>query len=243
VRPRTLAYAAIGRGFKAGGFNPTAPAGSEAYGEEHAWHIEGGVKTSAAGGRVSASAAVFSISWDDLQNNLPNPSSPGQFYIANVGGAHSRGIEAELTARPAAGVDVFGALGVTRARFAAGTSSGGVDVGGNTVANTPSYTATAGVQVAHALRQTSQVYGRLEIVRSGSFEYDDANTVGQDAYTLMHIRAGVHGKIVVVEAWIRNVLDTRYVPVAFAYPGFAPSGFVGEPGQPRTFGVSVGARF
>ncbi len=243
VQPRTLVYAAVGRGFKAGGFNPVAPAGSEAYAEEHAWHVEGGIKTSVAGGRVSASAAVFSITWDDLQNNLPNPVSPGQFYIANVGGAHSRGIEAELAARPVAGVDVFGAVGVAHARFAAGTSSGGLDVGGKTVANTPGYTATAGVQVAHALRRASQLYGRLEVVRTGAFKYDDANTVGQDAYTLMHLRGGVHGKIVFVEAWMRNVLGTRYVPVAFAYPGFAPSGLIGEPGQPRTFGLTAGARF
>ena len=33
------------------------------------------------------------------------------------------------------------------------------------------------------------------------------------------------------------------IPVAFAYGTFAPSGFVGEPGRPRTFGVSVGVRF
>jgi hypothetical protein len=33
------------------------------------------------------------------------------------------------------------------------------------------------------------------------------------------------------------------VPLAFAYPGLAPSGFVGEPGRPRTFGVSVGVGF
>jgi outer membrane receptor protein involved in Fe transport len=118
-----------------------------------------------------------------------------------------------------------------------------VDVSGKTVANTPGYSATAGIQVAHALRGTSQLYGRLEVVRSGGFQYDDANTVGQDAFTLMHIRAGVHRKILFVEAWMRNALDTRYVPVAFAYPGFAPSGFIGEPGQPRTFGLSVGARF
>ena len=243
VRLHTLAYAAVGRGFKAGGFNPTAPPGSEAYGEEHAWHIEGGVKTSAADGRVNASAAVFSISWDDLQNNLPNPSSPGQFYIANVGGADSRGIETELAARPVPGVDVFGALGVTHARFASGTSSGGVDVSGKTVANTPSYTASAGIQFTHTVRRASQLYGRLDVVRSGGFEYDDANTQGQDAYTLMHIRGGVHWKIVFVDAWMRNALGTRYVPVAFAYPGFAPSRFIGEPGQPRTFGLTVGARF
>ena len=63
----------VGGGYKAGGFNPASPAGSEAYGEEHTWHVEGGVKTLWASGRVSANAAVFYIDWDDLQLNLPNP--------------------------------------------------------------------------------------------------------------------------------------------------------------------------
>ena len=78
-----------GRGFKAGGFNPASPPGSEAYGEEPTWHVEGGAKTSWANGRVLANAAVFFIDWDDLQLNLPNPRVPAQFYIANVGGARA----------------------------------------------------------------------------------------------------------------------------------------------------------
>ena len=85
-----MVYASVARGFKAGGFNPASPAGSEAYGEEHTWNIEGGVKTTWAGGRVAANAAVFRIDWEDLQLNLPDPAVPGQFYIANVGGATSR---------------------------------------------------------------------------------------------------------------------------------------------------------
>ena len=93
-------YASASRGFKAGGFNAAALPGSEAYGEEHAWHLEGGYKSTMAGGRVSASAAVFSIDWDDLQLNVPNPFVPGQFYISNVGGARSSGVEFDLTARP-----------------------------------------------------------------------------------------------------------------------------------------------
>ena len=32
----------VASGFKAGGFNPASPAGSEAYGEEHTWNVEGG---------------------------------------------------------------------------------------------------------------------------------------------------------------------------------------------------------
>jgi hypothetical protein len=33
------------------------------------------------------------------------------------------------------------------------------------------------------------------------------------------------------------------VPVAFPYPGLAQSGFVGENGAPRTFGVRAGVSF
>ena len=47
-----------------------------------------------------ANAAAFSIDWSDLQLNLPNPEVPAQFYIANVGNAHSRGAELELSSHP-----------------------------------------------------------------------------------------------------------------------------------------------
>jgi hypothetical protein len=54
----------------------------------------------------------------------------------------------------------------------------------------------------------------------------------------------VRSRSVFAEAWVRNGFDTRYVPVAFAYdPRLAPSGFIGEPGAPRTFGVGVGVGF
>src|SRR5687767_707197 len=62
-RPDHMVYASAARGFKAGGFNPASPSGSEAYGEEHTWNVEGGVKAALAGGRVTANAAVFFIDW------------------------------------------------------------------------------------------------------------------------------------------------------------------------------------
>ncbi|MGH9160544.1 MAG: TonB-dependent receptor, partial [Vicinamibacteraceae bacterium] len=117
LRPDRMLYGTVGRGFKAGGFNPASPPGSEAYGEEHAWHVETGVKTAWADGRLSANAAGFFIDWDDLQLNVPDPAVPAQFYIANVGGAVSRGVELEVSARPAPGLDLFTSLGYTHARF------------------------------------------------------------------------------------------------------------------------------
>jgi iron complex outermembrane receptor protein len=243
IRPDRMAYVSVGRGFKAGGFNPASPAGSEAYGEELTWHVEGGLKTSWAGGRVLANAAAFLVNWDDLQLNLPNPAVPAQFYIANVGAARSAGVEVEVNGRAVAGLDLFGALGITHARFKEGSVSSGVDVSGNELPSTPGYTATVGAQHARPLGPRATLYGRAEAVFYGAFHYDDANTAGQEAYSLAHFRAGVRGRVVFAEAWLRNAFDTRYIPVAFAYGALAPSGFVGESGAPRTFGITAGVTF
>jgi iron complex outermembrane receptor protein len=148
-----------------------------------------------------------------------------------------------LSARPAPGVDIFGGLGYTRARFKAGSTSNGLNVGGNTLANAPSHTADFGVQYARPVSAAATLTVRAEVVRYGEYQYDDANTAAQSPYSLTNLRAGVHGKRLFGEAWMRNAFDTRYVPVAFPYPGLAPSGFVGESGAPRTFGVRAGVTF
>ena len=233
----------IARGFKAGGFNPAAPPGLEAYGEELIWNVEGGLKTVWAGGRVRANAAVFRIDWDDLQLNLPNPLVPGQFYIANVGGARSRGVEFEVAARPRGGVDLFGAFGYTHGRFKGGTSPGGLSISGHKIPHTPDYTATLGAQLSRTISPAATLRGRAEVVVYGPFRYDEASTAGQEAYSLANFTAGVHGKYLFAQFWVRNAFDARYIPIAFAYPGLAPSGFIGEPGRPRTFGLSAGVSF
>jgi iron complex outermembrane receptor protein len=243
VNPENTAYLSAARGYKAGGFNPAALPGSEAYGEEHAWHVEGGVKSTAAGGKVAVNAAIFFINWDDLQLNVPNPFVPGQFYIANVGGAKSRGVEVDVTARPHASLDVFAALGFTNATFTAGTMANGADVSDNDLPYTPDYTATFGGQWSHAIRSAIGGFARAEVVLTGAFSYDEGNTEGQDAYSIVNLRAGARAKRLFAEVWLRNAFDTRYVPIAIPYPGFAPSGFIGENGRPRTLGITIGTTF
>ena len=87
------------------------------------------------------------------------------------------------------------------------------------------------------------VLGRADAVFYGDFQYNDQNSLGQDAYSLVNVRVGVSGCFLIGELLVRNAFDTRYIPLAFPYPGFAPSGFMGEMGAPRTVSVSVGARF
>ncbi|PWT86606.1 MAG: hypothetical protein C5B57_00760 [Blastocatellia bacterium] len=242
VHPDKTLYATVGRGYKAGGFNSASPPGSEAYGEEFTWNYEGGVKALWANGRLSTNATAFYIDWDDLQLNIPNPAVPAQFFIANVGGAVSKGIEFELGARAAPGVDLFAAVGYTHARFSAGSVSSGVNVEGNKIPNTPDYTVSAGVQYSKELGRAT-IQGRADAVFYGAFQYNDQNSLGQDAYSLVNLRLGVTGRFLVGELLIRNAFDTQYIPLAFAYPSFAPSGFMGEMGAPRTVSVRAGIRF
>ena len=242
LRPDHTLYASASRGFKAGGFNPASPAGAEAFGEELAWHAEGGVKSTAMNGRVRYGAAAFWIDWQDLQLNLSNPQSPGQFYIANVGSASSKGVEFEVSARTHRNVDLFGSFGYTNARFGDNTSSNGADVSDNRIPNTPDYTATLGAHASRSLSRAASLYGHGEVVFYGAFKYDDANLAEQGAYSLANFRAGVERRYLFAEGWIRNAFDSAYVPVAFAFP-LAPSGFLGESGRPRTFGITVGMKF
>ena len=241
VRPDQMAYFSAGSGFKAGGFNPASPPGSEGYDEEHTWNFEGGWKSTFAGGRVVANAAVFFIDWDDLQLNLPNPFVPAQFYIANVGGARSRGVEFELTGRPSEGIDVFGAVGYTRATFKDGSISSGLEVTDNRLPNTPEFTFTVGTQVSRPINERISAYGRAEVASYGSFFYDDLNRASQDAYALANFRVGARSRLIFGEFWIKNAFDTHYIPLAFPYS--TQSGFIGESGRPRTLGVSVGVTF
>jgi iron complex outermembrane receptor protein len=236
-------YATAAKGFKAGGFNPASPAGGEAYGEEHSWNYEGGIKTLMFDRRMSMNATFYHLDWSDMQVNLPDPFVPGQFYISNAAGAASTGIELEMNARLAPGCDFFAGLGYANATFGDDSLSGGVPVAGNRLSNTPNYTADFGGQYTVAVSSSLNVYGRADISFKGGMYYDDANTEQQDAYSLSNFRAGVRGRQLFAEAWLRNAFDTKYIPLAFAYPGLAPSGFVGENGAPRTFGIRAGVSF
>ena len=238
-----MLYVSAGEGFKAGGFNPQAPQGNEAYGEERAWHFEGGWKSSWADGKFVANASVFAIDWKDMQLNVPDTNVPGLFYIANVGGATSRGVELELMARPTPAIGVFASIGQTRARFTAGSTSNGMDVGGHKLQNAPDFTAAFGAEVVRRMTSAASWFARGEVVSFGAFQYDPSNTAGQDAYSLVNLRGGFRRDRLLIEGWVRNALDTRYIPIAFPYYPLAPSGFIGEPGRPRTAGVTVGVGF
>jgi iron complex outermembrane receptor protein len=241
--PRVRVYGTVAEGFKAGGFNAASPAGREAYGEEQSWNYEAGAKASLLNQRLSIGVAVFRIDWSDIQLNVPNPAVPAQFFISNTGKAHSAGVEVEVAARPSGGVDLFASLGTTAASFKDGTSSSGIPVGGHRLPDTPRFTANVGAEVSRPLSAAANLFVRGDVTVHGERFFDEFNVVSQESYSLANLQFGLRGARLFGEAWVRNLFDERYVSLAFAYPGLAPSGYLGEPGAPRTFGVRLGMRF
>ena len=85
----TFVYVSATRGFKSGGFNPTAPRPGGAFNPEFAWSYEGGVKHTMAGGRVHVNTAVFYNDYQDLQ--VQSFVRPGVLDISNAGSGNHQG--------------------------------------------------------------------------------------------------------------------------------------------------------
>jgi hypothetical protein len=62
-----MTYFSFAGGFKAGGFNSSAPAGAETFDQERSWNYELGLKGRALDNRLSFGAALFYTDWKDLQ--------------------------------------------------------------------------------------------------------------------------------------------------------------------------------
>ena len=233
-------YALAAKGFKAGGFNLSAPAGQTAFSPETSWTYEGGVKTSLFDEKLQINAAYFYIDWEDMQLSQFDAMAGG--YVTNAGESTSKGVEFEVIARPTKGLDLFATFGYTDAEFDDFIDAFGTDVSGNDLPFAPETTWSVGAQLTHDLSRSTRLYLRGEYVRLGSFNYDAGNLEDEE-YALANFRAGIGGDTWRVEGWIRNAFDDEYVPVAFQPSPADPTVFVGESGAPRTFGVTLSLTF
>jgi len=101
-----LLYASAARGAKAGGFNTAfTPPEFLAFDPETNWTYEIGAKTDWLDGKLRVNAAAFYIDMEDIQitNQLPGTAI---FATQNTGTGTSKGIEVELSATPADGLDL-----------------------------------------------------------------------------------------------------------------------------------------
>lgn len=235
-----MVYGLAAMGFKAGGFNLSAPTGRLAFDQETSWTYEAGIKSTFLDERLAVNASIFHIDWDDLQLSLFDAMTGG--YIANAASATSRGFEVEVGLKPAEEWDLFAGLGFTDAEFDRFIDPFGADVSGRKLAFVPERTWNFGAQYSGRLCESATWFVRGEYTGVGTYYYDAGNRAAEQ-FELANFRVGVRSRNVSVEGWVRNAFDQDYVLVAFQPSPFDPTAFVGESGAPQTFGITVNITF
>lgn len=251
-----MVYATYSQGFRSGGWNvdnitaggPTTFAQTR-FSDEQMNNVELGVKASALGGKLSGSAALFSMDYTDMQltKRVPVLGGGGALVgiVTNGGKARIQGLELEASMRPVQNLRVSGAVGYTDAKY---TDYSDV-VGGATVSFN-------GKRLDFAPRVTSSLSVAYTIpVALGwlglraDYAYTDSFYIGRDNLPsqlvprreTINARVSLAGDRWEVAAYARNLTDKLHVlgqgPGGFAAPIGAGTNTVVDYGRPRSFGV------
>ncbi len=268
VAENVLAYGTYARAFKSGGVNlsglPNDASGKPALGAatvrpEKVDHFEIGLKTQFLERRVTLNLAAFQTDIGDYQATVVNAQvGVLRGYLANAEKVRVRGGEFDLTAMISDGLTLTAngsLIDGTYVRFADAPAplelTGGpqfVDASGLRLPGISKWNGAIGVDFHPAL----EVFGHAGQVISGIDAYGRSGFssnptpsayLNVDGYVLVNARLGFRrdGGLAAF-AWVRNAFDRDYFDFLTAAPG--GSGLVvGQPGDPRTWGVTVSKRF
>ena len=242
-------YATYTRGFRAGGINASSlPAGvRQTFDPEYSNNYEIGYKSFLLNKKLSIGASAFLIQWKDLQ--FYNLVAPFTYARENVGDAQSMGLELEVSAIPAKGLQLDGSFGINptvyngfdlkRVNFGTGVETT-TAIGGNRLSNAPSHTIFLGAQYEYAINKKLKAVIRGEIRNLGKQYTDIQNKIEQPSYTLLNSRIGLTYDKYSLFVWGQNLNNERYL--AYGNPD-SSFGRQARIAQPRTVGITLSAKF
>ncbi|WP_245653653.1 TonB-dependent receptor [Novosphingobium rosa] len=252
---RTLVYAKVSTGYKAGGFdgsgNTFRPENNTAY--------EGGAKLKLGDrGQHTFNVAGFYYDYKDLQNDvLLNPVIGAQTF--NAGRARIYGLEAEANLRPTSDDTLTLSANWTHGRYTQftasvnyynqdGTQNPTINLAGNHLPQSPDYVLTLGYDHAFHLGNGATVTASVfERYKSGYYldfyNYHDSYQIGH-TQTDLSIEYKPRNKAYSVQAYVRNLENYRSLTYAAntVISGQANI-YSWQFGPPRTFGARLGFEF
>lgn len=256
------AYATVSTGYRTPVYNGRAgsvstvdptdlviPAGA---GSDNLTNYEVGVKGRFLDGKLTANLAAYYIDWRNIQVQANRQSDSIQF-ATNVGGAVSKGLEAEIVLAPARGW-VFGLNGslndakVTDITASQAAISGAVK--GARLAS-PHVQGSLYGTYSYGISHGVTGFSSFQVQYVGSFPNGFPNTPGKptvpsavynmtDAYAYLNFQTGIKLGKLSATWYMENIANSRAVvyvhPENFIYSRYAIL-------RPRTFGVRIGYDF
>ncbi len=235
-----LLFASYSKGFRAGGLTPLSSDPSQPalypYKPEYSNNAEVGVKNSFFSNKVFLNISAFYTAVTNAQ--VPTLVLPDAVTITkNTGILHSKGIEAELTAAPAHGLEISYNAGYTNAKYKnlkLAQNGNVIDLKDRRPVFTPDYTSLLAMQYDYSLKNKSgiKIMVRGELKSIGNQYFDLANTLQQKPYSLLNASAGITSKKYQLIFWSGNITGKKYISYAYDFGAV-------HLGNPSTYGVTL----
>ncbi len=258
LNERSLVYASVTRGYKAGGFNASNSLDEDLreFDPEVLWNYELGLKGRWFEDRVTGRFSLFSMDREDVQIGTsisrlrPDGSTEFIQLTSNAAEGTNRGIEMELVWALSEGWEVFGSLGFLDTEFRDFVNSSGEDLDGEEQAHAPRYQFFLGAEY----RSPTGFYARLELEGKDAFYYSDSRRFSDrpdelisEPYELWNGAVGYERERWDVRLWARNLTDEEYTIRGFYFPN-DPRDFYTERGwfqygDPRRYGLTFNLKF
>lgn len=230
-----ITYASLAQGYMPGGFNYFASSGTEesnTFDPEQSTNYEIGVK--AAFNRLRFSAAIFYMDIEDIhiskyENDI--------ITTGNADSAHSLGAEMDLTYFLTDSLELTAAIGVIDAEYD-DYDTGKVVYDGESITNTPSYSAKIGAAYYHP----NGYYARGDVITKGEVPYYNlvSKKFGElDSYITADVKVGYRFKGYDIYAFCDNLTDEESITSFSARSMKSDVTF----GNPRTFGIGIRYNF
>jgi iron complex outermembrane receptor protein len=242
-----MMYASVSRGYRAPSFNAQAffdPAELSVSEAEELLAYEVGAKTQAWDRRITLNLGAFYYDYRNQQLISSDPATATQ-TLQNIPRSRSYGGEVEMTLRGSDRMTLRAGLGLLSSEVTRGTVSG-TNVAGNQLTNAPKLTFNAGLDLTVLQGGYGTVSFHPELVYQSSqfFEVFNVPRLEAGGYALYgaHLDWKSPGGRYVATAWGKNLGNKLY----YTSRGDLLAGFgfdYNHIGNPRTYGVTVGARF
>lgn len=239
-----MVYASFSTGFKSGGFFGDFTfdmSELEPFERETIYAYEAGLKTTMADGRVQINTSLFYYDYQDFQTLVPGTLVT---KFDNADKATIKGIDFELIARPAEGLDIRLGAGLLDTKL----GEIGVMPEGGKAPN------AADIQLNGLVRYETPVSNAMNIAIQSDFKYTDG--VYRDAFNDPYNYTGgytlVNGRISLISnesgwefaLWGKNLFNEKYEQQAFNFSESFGTGVINKlMGAPRTYGLSATLNF
>lgn len=265
--PDIHGYATYARSFKSGGINLSGlPLNSTSTGvdlstqtvkPEKVNHFELGLKTQFLDRRVTLNLAGFWTEITDYQATVNNNAiNVIRGYLANAGKVRVRGFEWDSSFRPSERLNLYFNGAYTDAKYAdfknapcppelsGGTGSPpSCDISGQVLPGISKWSLSWGGEVRQPFGD-----GNLYFGYDGSYRTRFSSNPSPSAYTwiqgysLSSFRAGWKRNDFNIYGWVRNAFDQHYFELLSTQSG-STGLIVGQPGDPRTYGLTISKSF